>query len=83
MGVKVSRVHCGISYIQSPWMKSFIDFNIEMRKKASSKFEEDFWKLLNNSAFGKTVEQVRKRQNVRIVSTKEKALSFNKKTRIQ
>ena len=54
-----------------------------MRKAATSEFAKDFWKLLNNSAFGKTIEQVRNRQNVQIVTSRQKALYFIKKPTVQ
>jgi hypothetical protein len=79
----VTKVHKGVTFRQSPWMKTFIDFNTEMRKEATSDFAKDFWKLLNNSAYGKTIEQVRNRQNVRIVTTMEDALRYNKKPTVQ
>jgi len=59
MGVQITKVHKVLRFQQSAWMKSFIDFNTEKRKRATNDFEKDFWKLLNNSAFGKTIEQKR------------------------
>jgi hypothetical protein len=64
-------------------MKVFIDFNTEMRKKATSDFEKNFWKLLNNASFGKTIEQKITRQNVVIVGSEEQCFRYVKKPTVQ
>ena len=53
-------------------MKNYIDFNIRMRKQATSDFEKDFFKLMVNSVFGKTMENLRNRMNVELVNTEER-----------
>ena len=55
-------------------MKSFIEFNIDKRTKATNDFEVDFFKLMNNSVYGKTMENVRKRCNITIVNSEDAAL---------
>ena len=61
LGVRLLRIHRGIEFHQSYWLKKYISLSTEKRKQASKKcaFEKDFFKLLNNSIFGKTMENVR------------------------
>ena len=76
MGLILKKVHRGIKFYQSPWMEPYIRKNTELRKKAQNAFEKDFFKLMNNSVFGKTIENIRKRQNVVLVDDRKKALKF-------
>ena len=60
-----------LAFEQTAWMKDYIEFNTEMRKKANSNFEKDLFKLLNNSVFGKSMENVREYMNIRLITDEE------------
>ena len=62
--MKLTAVHRGISFSQSPWMRPYIMKNTELRQKSTNNFEKDFFKQMNNSVFGKTIENIRKRKKI-------------------
>ena len=68
-GLKLEKVHSAISFSQSAWLKQYIDRNTEFRMKANNDFEKDYFKLLNNSFCGKTVENVRKHRDISKVAS--------------
>ena len=73
-GLVIKKVHRVLTFKQSPWLKEYIEFNTHMRSNATSNFQKDFFKLMNNSVFGKTQENLRNRVNVEVLTNREAAL---------
>ena len=68
LGLTITKIHRVLSFKQSPWLKRYIDFNIHQRSFPNSGFLKDFFKLMNNSVFGKTQENLWNRVNVEILT---------------
>ena len=68
-GIILKKVQKIIQFKQEAWLKEYINTSIKLRTEAKNDFEKDFFKLMNNSVFGKTMENLRKRKNINSVTT--------------
>ena len=77
--MKLTKIHRVLKFKQSDWTKKYIDFSTKKRMGATNDFEKDFFKLMINSVYGKTMQKLRKRVNVRFVNNKKDFLKYTSK----
>ena len=68
MGTKITKVHKILTFNEKPFLKDYIDLNTNLRKKAKDDLEKDLFKLMNNAIFGKSMENVLNRSNIKLIN---------------
>ena len=76
LGMKLKKIHRVLKFKQKYWMKPYIDFNTQKRKEATNEDDKTHFKLLNNAAYGKTMENMRKRIKIRVVKNAKDFIKY-------
>ena len=71
-GLVLEEVHRVIKFNQKAWLKPYIDLKNELRKNANNESDKDFFNVMNNSVFGKTMENVQNHRDIRLVRTNKR-----------
>ena len=81
-GIRIVKVHTVYKFKRSPWLAKYIKYNTEQRKKAKTEFENQFYKLMNNSFYGKTIENIRKRLNLDLIDKSDTHRILNRQSKL-
>ncbi|XP_065671892.1 uncharacterized protein LOC136089740 [Hydra vulgaris] len=79
LGLKITKVHRGIKFEERAWLNEYIELNTNLRTKATNDFEKHFFKLMKKSVFGKTMENVENRVDIRLVTDRNEAIKLASK----
>ena len=82
-GLKLTKIHWILHFSEAPWMAPYVNKNTQLRKQAKTDFEKDFFKLMNNSVFGKTMENPRNRIDMRLTVNDDKKKKLIKNPRFK
>ena len=80
-GIRNVKVHTVYKFKQSPWLANYIKYNTEQRKEAKTEIEKDFYKLMNKSFYGKTIENIRKRLNLDLMDKSDNHRILNRQSK--